>query len=256
MTSNLSFRTKANGVPILSKKEINDIGFQMIMDFDQTIAYQPGPLDIERFLEFYLKMTADYQYLSHNGVYLGMTVFNDTDRIPVYDPYTHRAKYIHADANTVIIDTSLVEEKSQEHRLRFTQAHEAGHAILHKQCFSNKSTGEDVPMIRCRTDFGSMRRNTVPPRNWGDNEWMEWHANSLASALLMPAPAVKYLIDHNSWTDSHCNLIIRTIHDLIRVCNVSHEAALYRLRDLGYIRAEEVRSFSPDSPLMVNNRDF
>lgn len=82
MTSNLSFRTKANGVPILSKKEINDIGFQMIRDFDQTIAYQPGPLDIERFLEFYLKMTADYQYLSHNGVYLGMTVFNDTDRIP------------------------------------------------------------------------------------------------------------------------------------------------------------------------------
>ena len=173
MTSNLSYRFKDNGVPILSKNEISDIGFQILRDFDKTVVYRPGPLDIERFLEFYLKMTADYQYLSHNGVYLGMTVFNDTDKIPVYDPCTGRAKYIHADANTVIIDTRLVEDKSQEHRLRFTQAHEAGHAILHKQCFSRESTGEDVPMIRCRTDFGSMHRNTVAPRYWGDNEWME-----------------------------------------------------------------------------------
>ena len=78
----------------------------------------------------------------------------------------------------------------------------------------------------------------------------------LASALLMPAPAVKYLIDLNSWMGSRCSLIIRTIHDLIRECNVSHEAALYRLKDLGYVQANEVRSFSPDSPLMVNNRDF
>jgi len=256
MMSNLSFRTKTNGIPILSKKEINHIGFQVISDFDQTIAYRPGPLDIEKFLEFYLKMTADYQYLSHNGVYLGMTVFNDTDKIPVYDPCTGRAEYIHADANTVIIDTRLLEDQSQEHRLRFTQAHEAGHAILHRQCFSRETGGEDIPMITCRVDFGMKRRNTVAPKFWGDNEWMEWQADSMASALLMPAPAVQYMIDHNRWTDSHCGLIIRTIHDLIRVCNVSHEAALYRLRDLGFIRPEEVRSFAPDSPLMVDNRDF
>ena len=38
------------------------------------------------------------------GVYLGMTVFNDTDKVPVYDPIQNRAEYISARANTIIID--------------------------------------------------------------------------------------------------------------------------------------------------------
>ena len=64
-------------------------------------------MDIEGFIEFYLGMTPDYQYLSHNGVYLGMTVFNDTNKVPVYDPATNRAEYISAKARTVIIDNRL-----------------------------------------------------------------------------------------------------------------------------------------------------
>ena len=48
-----------------------------------------------------------------------MTVFNDTDRVPVYDPIQNRAEYISARANTIIIDRTLLEE-NQEHRYRFT----------------------------------------------------------------------------------------------------------------------------------------
>ena len=89
-----SLRVKNNGVPILSKAEIDAIGERFVRDFQPEVLTNPSPVDIEGFIEFYLGMTPDYQYLSHNGVYLGMTVFNDTNKVPVFDPATNRAEYI------------------------------------------------------------------------------------------------------------------------------------------------------------------
>ena len=61
--------------------------------------------------------------------------FNDTDKVPVYDPQNNCADYISAKAHTVIIDKTLLEE-NQEHRYRFTMGHEAGHEFLHKEYFA------------------------------------------------------------------------------------------------------------------------
>lgn len=193
------FRKKNNGVPILSKKEIDAIAEQFVSDFQQSALNNPEPFDVETFIEMYLGMTPDYQYLSHNGVYLGMTVFNDTDKVPVYDPRTERAEYISARANTVIIDRRLIEDLKQEHRLRFTQGHEGGHGIFHPQVFQRDpnqlSFLEPVtaPIIQCRTDAGRNPRR-VEPKYWTDKEWMEWQANAMSSALLMPRPAVSAVI--------------------------------------------------------------
>lgn len=95
----------------------------------------PQEIDIDLLAQDYLGMEQDFQYLSHCGVYLGMTVFNDTDKVPVYDPSTNRAEYISAKAHTVIIDRTLL-ENNQEHRYRFTMGHEAGHEFLHKEYFA------------------------------------------------------------------------------------------------------------------------
>lgn len=130
-----SLRVKENGVPILSKAEIDVIGERFVWDFQPEVLAHPAPVDIEGFIEFYLGMTPDYQFLSHNGVYLGMTVFNDTNKVPIYDPVNHRADYISAKARTVIIDNRLLDE-SQKHRYRFTLGHEGGHDILHSGFFS------------------------------------------------------------------------------------------------------------------------
>ena len=64
---------KNNGVPILSKAEIDAIGERFVQDFQPEVLTNPSPVDIEGFIEFYLGMTPDYQYLSHNGVYLMCT---------------------------------------------------------------------------------------------------------------------------------------------------------------------------------------
>ena len=124
-----SYRTQKNGVPVLKKEEIDTIGEAYVRDFQPEVLRNPAPVDIEGFIECYLGMTTDYQYLSHNGIYLGMTVFNDTDRVIVWSPETNRAEYISAKARTVIVDNSLLEE-SQKHRYRFTLGHEGGHDIF------------------------------------------------------------------------------------------------------------------------------
>ena len=82
-------------------------------DFQPSVLTNPAPVDIESFVENYLGMTPDYQLLSHNGIYLGMTVFNDTNRVIVFSQETGRAEYISAKAHTVIIDTRLLEENQE-----------------------------------------------------------------------------------------------------------------------------------------------
>lgn len=249
------FRTKSNGVPILSKKEINAIADDFIQDFQGSAWSNPEPLDVEGFLEFYLGMTPDFQYLSHNGIYLGMTVFNDTDKVPVYDPRTERAEYISAKANTVIVDRRLIEDDRQEHRLRFTQGHEAGHGIFHTRYFYRDPDQisflepDTAPIIQCRTDAGCNPRR-VDSKLWTDKEWMEWHANAFSSAFLMPRPAVRKLFETEGRTGSRTGQIAKTILDLVNEHNVSSEAALYRLCDLRMIEKSEAPMFRPGSPCL------
>ena len=249
------FRTKRNGVPVLSKTEINDIAEDFVKDFQKSVLTNPEPLDIEGFLEFYLGMTPDFQYLSHNGIYLGMTVFNDTDKVPVYDPYMERAEYISAKANTVIIDRKLIEDERQEHRLRFTEGHEGDHGIFHTQYFHRDSNHlsllelESAPVIQCRTDAGRKSRKTNP-KNWTDKETMEWQANAISSALLMSRPAVRKLFKIEGRTGSRLSQIAKTINGIVSEFNVSSEAALYRLCDLGMVEQKEVSIFRPGSPFL------
>lgn len=238
----LNIRRKKSGVPILSKDQIDDIGEALVADFCPEAMRYPQPINIDLFAQDYLQMEMDYQYLSHCGIYLGMTVFNDTNKVVVYDPDKNRAEYISAKAGTIIIDNNLLEEK-QEHRYRFTMGHEApGHGILHKEYFHydpNQLTLFDMSdkvMIQCRTDGKQKRKKDQ--RFWTDIDWMEWQADGMSAATLMPKKMVLLVVN-----DRRPHLLGQTdeeaAHNLADhvsdVFNVSSEAAFYRLRSLGLI---------------------
>ena len=241
-----SFKVKSNGVPILSKEEIDGIGEQYVKAFCPEVLSHPAPVDIESFVENYLGITPDYQYLSSNGIYLGMTVFNDTNMVPIFDPGTGRAEYISAKARTIIIDKRLLEE-SQQHRYRFTLGHEAGHDIFHSAFFGYNPDQLPLfdmgtaPMIQCRTDCGSTSKKT--PKFWDDHDWMEWHANRLASAVLMPRSAVERLVEgvRSERRDSIRRATM--VFSVMEAFDVSFEAAMYRLKDLGFIPKNDTTNF-------------
>ncbi|MCD7724952.1 MAG: ImmA/IrrE family metallo-endopeptidase [Clostridiales bacterium] len=238
----LNIRRTRVGVPILKKDEINDIGDMVVRDFCPEVLKEPQAVDIDLLVQDYLKMEQDFQYLSHCGVYLGMTVFNDTNKVPVYNPVTDEAEYISAKAHTVIIDNSLL-ESNQEHRYRFTMGHEAGHEVFHIPYFHidpNQMTiwdfiEEDSPaMVQCRVD--GKKSPGKNPKLWSDAERMEWQANAFSAAVLMPKTAVDILMRRVIGSNKKSPYLFYVeMAEVSEVFNVSQEAAYYRLQDLKYI---------------------
>ena len=241
-----SFKVKSNGVPILSKEEIDGIGEQYVKAFCPEVLSHPAPVDIESFVENYLGITPDYQYLSNNGIYLGMTVFNDTNMVPIFDPGTGRAEYISAKARTIIIDNRLLEE-NQQHRYRFTLGHEAGHDIFHSGFFGYNPYQLPLfdmgaaPMIQCRTDCGNTSKKT--PKFWDDHDWMEWHANRLSSAILMPRSAVERLVEGFRSEPRDPFRRAAMVCAVTETFDVSSEAATYRLKDMGFIPKDDMTDY-------------
>lgn len=234
---------KRSGVPVLSRKEIDDIGEKLVQDFCPAAMIHPQALDVDLFAQDYLDMEQDYQYLSHCGVYLGMTVFNDTNKVVVFNPEKNEAEYIKARAKTIIIDNTLLEEK-QEHRYRFTMGHEAaGHGVLHEPYFGydrNQLTlfgvANEPAMIQCRTD--SSKIVAKDQKFWDDRDWMEWQANAMASSFLMPKAMVLMVAEEakKKVKNNRGNIVAYRMAEAVsEIFNVSTEAALYRLKALGLV---------------------
>ena len=235
-----TFRMSKTRVPLLRKDDIDTLGECLVADFCPQALSRPMEIDIDRFVTSYLGLEQDFQYLSHCGVYLGMTVFNDTDKVPVYNPRLNRAEYVSARAGTVIIDNSLLEKK-QEHRYRFTVGHEGSHSILHTGYFGCSSNRESisepdyVPIIQCR--MNNPEGNKKPVSLWTDVDRMEWQADRLSSAILMPKSMVLKMVAALS-SRAYAWLPGLYVYEMSHEFNVSCSAAEYRLKDLGVIPGE------------------
>ena len=228
------FKHNNSGMPYLKKTEISEIAEQFIREYSPVVLSKPQPVDVEAFLETYLGLTLDYQYLSNDGRFLGMTVFNDTNKVIVYIPEKNCADYISVKHGTVIIESSLLENDNQEHRYRFTVGHECGHWIFHRKCHDYNPDQiclfeDGTPYIECRNvnqDYSNSNTST-----WDDNRWMEWHADKFASGLLMPETAVINLLKRNNYSPLDYTGIVSSTF------NVSKQAAFYRLCDLKILKS-------------------
>ena len=229
------FKTRNNRVPILSRARIDDIAEEYLKEYQPEALKTPMEIDIEGFMENYLGAIPDYQFLSHNMIYLGMTIFHDSNHVIVYDPELNEAKYISARAKTIIIDMRLL-EKIQEHRFRFTLGHESGHLIFHKTYFeylrrlAKISGDESVVQMRC-LNSGTFGAGPLI----SDIDWLEWQANQFSSSFLMPKTVVFSII--NDFGTSSISLK-NAMREMKSIFNVSNEAVSYRLRNLGIIDAE------------------
>lgn len=227
-----AFRKTINNVPVVDKDQLDNFGEQFVADFCSKAMRVPSEIDIDRFAVRYLGMEQDFQHLSHCGCYLGMTVFNDTDEVPIYNPENNRAEFISAKAGTLIIDNHLL-EPNKEHRYRFTVGHEGSHHILHTAYFGYDPDqlsffNSRAPMVQCRID--NKKLSQKPFENWTDEEWMEWQANYLSAAILMPKSMVLKLAK-----DAPTVSYLELIHRVSKVFNVSSESAAIRLKQFGLI---------------------
>ncbi|WKY49093.1 ImmA/IrrE family metallo-endopeptidase [Eubacteriaceae bacterium ES3] len=252
-----AFRTTINNVPVVNKDQLDSFGEQFVADFCSEAMRVPSEIDIDRFFVRYLGMEQDFQHLSHCGCYLGMTVFNDTDEVPIYNPDMNRAEFISAKAGTLIIDNHLL-EPNKEHRYRFTVGHEGSHHILHTAYFGYEPDqlsffNSRAPMVQCRIDNKNFKQK--PFELWTEEEWMEWQANYLSAAILMPKSMVKKAIEN-----SNRQTIASKVDLVSETFNVSNSSALIRLKGLALIErnppASKLLEFSTIREARVINNLF
>lgn len=155
----------------------------------------------------------------------------------------------------ICADASLVESKSKG-RLFFTLAHEAGHWMLHRTHISRSAAGEAAHFCRVQ--------DAKKP--------VEWQADYFASCLLMPEKFVcgafqqafgcERLSLHNVQA-AYCGplcfdpcigtwpRIAATVMEAGGFTNVSKQAMIIRLQDIGLVRNETQTRMSWDAARMA-----
>lgn len=229
-------------MPVLSREQIEGIAEKHLYAFRPEYLQFPQPVDVDKFAVEYLHLRQDYQYLSSNGIYLGMYVFDDTDRLAVYDEKKNEARYISEKADTIIIDKSLL-EKGQEGRYRFTMGHEIGHGILHRMADDPydeyvRLYHEDSDVHAFRCSFTGRMLENEPKKEWTAFDWQEWQADAFSSALLMPRTAVMSVA---AGYGPHISEMAREelVLDVARTFEVTVTAARVRLENLKVIEPVE-----------------
>lgn len=172
---------------------------------------QPQAVKLEHLIEDVYGLTIRYKYIANNGRILGKTIFDD-GYTPYYDMDEHRYDLLAVKKGTMIIDATLL-EREQYGRLRFTQAHELSHWIIHQEIYAG--TGEAAA-------FQSSDQDTAT----------EWQANVLATALLMPLGQVKRCFHNCRSKGMSASDILRYMSETFEV---SRSAIRIRLQSRGLI---------------------
>jgi len=158
-----------------SDAALETIARNVIIKYDPTLLSRPAPIPIEAIMEKVYGLTIEYRYIRKNKRVLGETIFEDT-MVAVYEHRNGEGyKLLPMKAGTVIIDPSLMNNKS-DGRFHYTCAHELLHYIKHKDYFiRHGETAAKSDMLR-KTENAKI---------------LERQAERFASYLLMPKGAVK-----------------------------------------------------------------
>lgn len=248
-----NFRKKSNGLPILSKTEIDDYAELLVNDFKPALLKQPGPMPIDEFIELYLNLNIDYKNLSADGNTLGMIAFND-GYVEVYDEWNNK-EMLEVEAGTIFIDNALLDGDNQNGRCRFTFAHEPGHWLFHRHMYTvniDQLSLFDLDQDKQKVCHKCLKKHVghMVKRDYfsTDEDWQEWQADYFAAAFLMPkstfCQATEYYmsklkVTRQSLDDLPTEEVLHPFTQILiwlsETFEVSKQAAALRMYKLGYI---------------------
>lgn len=238
----LCFRQQPDGMYILNRRSIEDIAANVLKEqFPMNLEY-PTSLKTELLLDnLGLLVKREYLGITDHEI-LGAIVMGDSVELPGYDIMMNLTVF-EEDYGTVLIHRQLCTAKNTPRR-RYTEAHEAAHWLLHRPYFDRLSQNERS--IACRSIENYMRKKRTP------TDWLEWQADSLAAALLMPQDVFRefvrstlrnagvtrgYLVEGQNYDRGVFREIIGPISKRF---SVSHRAAQIRMIHLGLIKTAPV----------------
>lgn len=188
---------KPNGLPVLSKQRLEEFADIHTHWFTEANGTKDPKFSAWEFATEYLRKKVSYEWLSNDGSILGASSFVDNTPIPVYNPETDKVRRQAMGKGTILLDWRLDStEEMQAKRARFTLMHECAHHLLHQAYYSRLALSEDGAKVAYSVQRNEATRisfsgNETP---WSDEQWLEWQANYLAGALLMPTDRLNSML--------------------------------------------------------------
>lgn len=242
------YKQKENGMYILSRSDIEQIATEKLQEFSPLNLQYAIPLRTTPFLENYLGLIVKYKYIcDFKSEILGLTVMGDEVPIPSYDDLL-RPVVLEETFGTVLISQTLRGNNNSARR-RYTEMHEAAHFMLHQPYFLNCEKAAVAARYKYPCTFIACRKielHNEPLKT--DSDWLEYQADALAAALLMPYNTFisyvrnvlrkneirnNYLCTNPSANDNRAR---RVIYDVANAFAVSYQAAKIRMAHLGLLR--------------------
>jgi Zn-dependent peptidase ImmA (M78 family) len=228
---------ESEGVPVgyLSRNDIEDLAARVIHSYrtlprfaGQTVSQiDPQILACEL-----CGLTLAHCRLSRSGGTLGLTAFGEIG-VMVFDGQWHPILY-ELDGKTILVESALRDDPAQRGRYHFTVMHEAAHQILSRVFLSPER---------------AIQRRVIYYRGGPVQDWSEWQADGLASALLMPPDIVRSALAQFGLPDGieMLNRVFRP-QTYERFCEmsdylgVSKQALAIRLKRLGWLKKDYLRN--------------
>lgn len=161
----INIRKDINGVPILSRIDIEELSESFITTYDKDCFERPQATPIFTICEHLKK---------HYG--LNLIIGIDLGFSP--EGYKYRGRF-NISKSTIYIDKSL---EWNDPRFNFTLAHEIGHFVLHREINLNILKKEE------NEEISDTNRQLILDHVKSDDQrdWLEWQANKFASSFLLP----------------------------------------------------------------------
>jgi hypothetical protein len=236
-------------VPYLTYEALDEYAEDLIRDFSPDRLETPGVFDIDGFLEYYLKLNIDFRRVHYEKLILGITAFSD-GTIDVMNVDADIPEPMLFKKGTVLLDTSL-SLKRNNHRRRFTMAHEGSHWLIHRKALAPDNPFGNIgafqnQYLAAKTGKIDYSRST---KERNDVERMERQADFLGAAILMSRPSLRVAYrnfflsvnekprilnkgGNNPADDIFAKELSKYVSELY---NVSKRSALIRLEKLGAI---------------------
>lgn len=234
----------------LSRKDIEAIAARVFQDYKQLPRYAGLPVahvDPIILATELCGLHIDHFHLSKDGMTLGMTSFNKFG-IGVYDDNGQPFLY-YLDGATILVEKDLRDNPTAYGRYNFTLLHETAHQIL-SRLFPNSPWA-----VQNRIVYYRGRSSQYPIQDWG-----EWQADNLASALLLPVEVVLAAL-HRFDLEKGIEILNKIYRpkEYERFCEMadflgaSKQALAIRLKRLGLLKKEYLQD--PYAMIYVEKED-
>lgn len=225
-------------VPIIRKNQMDEEATKFLRKYCPEALEKPMALPVEDIAELKMNLNIDYVNIDEDYGTLGMMIFSKG----VLELYDHdNAKYVPRmyDKGTLLVESNIIDVGNRG-RERFTIAHEIIHWYIHKPRFALMAL-KDKSLARASR---CPKEKVYSPKT--PEEWMEWQADNLAAAILMPAKMFRQKamelksnynigspLKNNMWLGFSPDMIDELIiYELSRVFKVSQQAAEIRAKTL------------------------